>query len=247
MKLGVQCYTLRSEFQKDARNTFRQIADIGIRYIELAGLYDESPETIRGWLDDYGLDVVGSHVGLDRLEGDLPGLIEENRVLRNRYVVLPWVSREDYRLGWSAFGQRLESIAKRLQDAGLEFAYHNHAFEFESEGGRPGLDVLFDTTDPNLVKAEIDTAWVHHGGQDPAGYIRKLAGRVPLVHLKDITDNPDFLDVEAGGGVLDWDSILAACREAGVEAGVIELDECPGPPFESVRLSLEFFRGKGVG
>jgi sugar phosphate isomerase/epimerase len=127
------------------------------------------------------------------------------------------------------------------------FAYHNHAFDFALENGKPGLDVLYESSDPQAVQAQIDTYWVAYGGSDPAAYIRKLRGRVPLVHLKDGTlggDKPVFL--EPGEGELDWSNILAACEESGVEFGAIELDVCPRDPFVSARACVEFFRHAGL-
>src|SRR5690606_11136708 len=86
--------------------------------------------------------------------------------------------------GYSQFAQEASAVARRLAEAGLTFSYHNHDFEFERYSGRPGLQILIEESDPALG-FEIDTYWVQRGGGDPAYWIRKVAGRIPIVHLKD--------------------------------------------------------------
>jgi sugar phosphate isomerase/epimerase len=141
----------------------------------------------------------------------------------------------------------MEAIGGKIRAAGLQFCYHNHAFEFKPEGGKPGLDVLYETADPNLVLAQIDTYWVAYGGGDPASYIKKLKGRIPQVHFKDgKIGGPDPYFCEVGQGELQWDGIIAACKEVNVEFVSIELDTCPHEPLESVRMSVEYIRGKGI-
>lgn len=63
--------------------------------------------------------------------------------------------------------------------------------------------MLYKETDPEFVKAEIDTYWVKYAGLDSAEYIRKYAGRCPLVYLKDMKDNEsrDFAEIGSGTAV----------------------------------------------
>ena len=156
------------------------------------------------------------------------------------------MGEDRYREGWDRFAKNLEPLAKKVVEEGFVFGYHNHAFEFKPQNGKPGLDVFYETADPRLIQAEIDTYWVAYGGADPAQYIKKLKGRVPQVHLKDGKLGGKPLYLEAGEGELDWDGILAACYDAGVEFAAIELDTCPRDCLESVRMSAEFFQARGL-
>ncbi|HVL40189.1 MAG TPA: TIM barrel protein [Fimbriimonadaceae bacterium] len=245
MKLSVQCYTLREEFARDPWGTFKALRAMGLNYVELAGTYGLSAQELKDGLDEIGLRVSGAHIGLAQLRSELHRVIADAHTLENPYVILPWVGPPDYEQGWDVLAKECELIAQRLADAGLKFAYHNHDFEFALQDGTPGLDVFYASSDPSLVLAQLDLYWIKAGGGDPEGYIRKYKKRVPLVHLKDMSagENPTF--IEGGRGILDWDGILAACRDNNVEFGAIELDVCPNPPLESVRTSVEFFRGKG--
>lgn len=246
MKLGVQLYTLRSQFEQDVPATLNSLAAMGLQYVELAGTYGLAAREFRAMLDGEGLEAVGAHVGLDALRGSLWETLEDARVLGCRFIVLPWIAAEEYAPGWEAVGRSLGEIGRQVVSAGFGFAYHNHAFELVDDGGRSGLETLFASCDPEAVQAEIDVAWVYHAGYDPTVTVRDLAGRVPLVHLKDFTDDPEALDIAAGQGSLDWEAILAACASSGVEYGFIELDHPPKTPSESVRECVEFFRGRGL-
>jgi sugar phosphate isomerase/epimerase len=119
----------------------------------------------------------------------------------------------------------------------------------DAVGGHTWLAQLFDRTDPRQVKAELDTYWIQHGGGDPAAWIRRYAGRVPLLHLKDmcITPQREQRYAEVGAGNLNWPAILAAAADAGVECYIVEQDECYArDPFDSVALSFRFLHSLGL-
>lgn len=243
MKISVQCYTLRNEFEKDVEGTFKKLKEIGLNYVELAGLYGHPPAQIKAILDANGLKASGTHVGLDRFQNDFNGLVKECQTLGIKDVILPWIGEDSYKDGWEKFAQSLTPVVEKCEKAGLRFAYHNHAFEFKFQGDQPGMDVFYQAADPS-VHAQLDLYWCYTGGQDPAAYVRKLKGRIVSVHLKDGKgeDKPQYSPAE---GVLKWDEILAACESSGVEVGAIEYDECVGSPFDAVAASLDFFRKKG--
>src|SRR5690606_30637709 len=93
---------------------------------------------------------------------------------------------------------------------------------------------------PQFGKTEIDTYWVQKGGEDPAQYLRKYSGRVPLIHIKDMAQDGSFAEV--GTGTLDWPAIFAAAQTTDAVAYIVEQDICPGNPLDSIRLSYENFQ-----
>jgi hypothetical protein len=117
----------------------------------------------------------------------------------------------------------------------LVFAYHNHVFEFVQSDGAYLLDRLLDATDPALVALELDVYWAAYAGVDPAGYLRRRAGRVPLVHLKDLAADRSFAEV--GDGTLDFAAIFATAEEGGVRWYIVEHDQPAMPALESARRS----------
>jgi len=77
----------------------------------------------------------------------------------------------------------------------------------------------------------------------PAAYIRKFKGRCPTVHAKDL--KKDFkgqkvIFAPLGKGILNWQDIFAAGREAGIEWYIYEQDQCDEGPFEAAKISYEF-------
>ena len=68
----------------------------------------------------------------------------------------------------------------------MDFSYHSHNFEFRKAGGETWLEIFYDKADPRYVKAGLDTYWVQAGGGCPAAWIRELAGRMPVLHVKDM-------------------------------------------------------------
>lgn len=242
MRLSLQLYTLRDALTADVPATLAKVKAIGLEYVELAGLYDKSASDWKEMLDAEGLKVSGAHIGMDQLKGDLDAVIAEAKTLGFQYVILPWVDSSQYEGKWDELGKAMEPIGAKLKEAGLTLAYHNHAFEFEGNG----LDTLYASTDPELVKAQLDLAWVSIGGEDPAAYVKKMAGRVPLVHVKDYDPSKDPQWQPAGEGVMKWDEILPVCEGVGVEFGSIELDHYAGDPIEAVAKSYAYFAGKGL-
>ena len=68
--------------------------------------------------------------------------------------------------GWRAFGARLQTAGKPFRDAGLDFGWHNHDFEFKplADGTVPQKHIL--DAAPN-IGWEIDVAWVIRSNTDP--------------------------------------------------------------------------------
>ncbi len=245
MKISVQLYTVREEMDKDAGATLSAISDMGFRYVETAGYAGRSVNEFAELLTRQNLKVSGMHVGLGEAESSIDRLLEEATLLECPYIIVPWVSESDYADGFGPLAARLEAVGQAVREAGRSFAYHNHVFEFLDHSGEVGYDVIFGQTSADSVFNQIDLWWAHCGGRNVPEMIDIFGERVRLVHLKDGCECNSPVQIEAGLGVMDWDPILRACDRVGVDYGVIELDNCPNPPLESVRRSLDFFRSKG--
>jgi sugar phosphate isomerase/epimerase len=245
--IALQLYTVREELKRDFWGVVRQVAEMGYEGVQISGFdfdAENTPARLKQFLDEVGLQSAGRHVNLERLERDLEGVFAESQALKDPYIVCPFLPEHRRRTvdDWRATAELFNRIGAACRDRGFIFGYHNHAFEFEEFDGRRGLDILIEETDPELVTFEIDTYWVQYGGGDPVDYIRRCAGRVPLVHLKDMTGDERRFFAEVGEGILDWDAILPACEEAGVQWYIVEQDRCERSTLESVRISLENLR-----
>lgn len=250
--LAAQLYTLR-DFTKTAEDFAQSMAKVkqmGYSAVQVSGIGPIPPQEVKSICDDNDLKICITHIGYDRLTNDLDGVISDHHLWQCQHVAIgsmPNAYRESGEAGYRAFAHDASAIGRRLAEADLTFSYHNHSFEFVRFGGRTGLDVIYDESDPRYLKAEIDTYWVQHGGGDPAQWIARMRNRMPVVHLKDmvISDNIQIM-AEVGEGNLNWQAIIAACREASVEWYAVEQDECQRDPFESLAISYRNLAAMGL-
>ncbi len=247
LPIALQMYTVRDVAEKDFLGTLRQVAQIGYAGVELAGTGGLSARELKATLDDLGLLVAGSHTPLNALESDLAGVIEFNLAIGSSHIIVPWVPPERRQTleGWRQVAASLNEIGREVRRAGLYLCYHNHAFEFEAFDGKFALDWLYELTDPELVKAELDTYWVQYAGQDPAAYIRQYAHRVGLLHLKDMEAGDERMFAEVGEGILNWPAIFQAADASTARWYVVEQDRSRRSSIESARLSFENLRKMG--
>lgn len=125
---------------------------------------------------------------------------------------------------------------------------------FSLGGGLKGMDIMMAETDPENFHFSLDTHWLACGGVSVTDWIRKARGRMRLIHFKDyaIVGGAETVETvckrfaEVGEGNLDWQAILEACRDIGVEAVAVEQDICPGDPFESLQISFDNMVRLGV-
>lgn len=120
--------------------------------------------------------------------------------------------------------------------AGIGFAYHNHATEFDKVEGQTPYDLILSQTSPDLITMEMDMAWVVKAGIDPVELFKKQPGRFPLWHTKDI--NSDLkTPTEIGNGVVDFKKIFDNAKIAGMKYYFVEQDMAQNP-FESIATSF---------
>lgn len=248
--IAAQLYTLRDYTRTPAQiaETFRKVRAIGYEAVQLSGLGPISPEELKRIADDNGLTICATHVSYERLRDEFEAVVAEHTLWGCPYVGIGGLP-ESYRTagGFALFAREASEVARRLKEHGLTFVYHNHSFELQKFGGRTGLQILYEESDPEVFASEIDTYWIQHGGGDPAWWIRRLKGRAPVVHLKDMAmEGSTQRFAEVGEGNLNWPAILEACREAGVRWYIVEQDVCPGDPFESLAISLRNLRAMGL-
>lgn len=246
MGIGLQLYTLRDATAEDFEGTLRKVSAMGYEGVEFAGYGGIEAEAMRDLLQELNLTAIGSHIGLHLLEERLDEEIAYLKTIGAKYAICPWLPVESRNTeAWRGHMVNFEKFGKRFRDAGIQFAYHNHDFEFEVEiDGQIVFDALYERIDAELLKVEMDIGWVQYAGKDPLAYIQKYAGRLPLLHLKDYRQNEAVkIDtVELGRGELPLGQIIGAASEADVEWLIVEQDVCANPPLEAVAESMEWLK-----
>lgn len=269
LPVAVQVYSVRDEAAADFRGTMQKLKAMGYAGVELAGLYTYSKEEIKTILDEVGLPAVSAHVPFFEMRADIGRVIETYKYLGCQYIVVPYLM-EGERPGDPAYTAIAADIARfgdACASAGLQLLYHNHDFEFKvMPNGNFALDELYAGTTSKQLQVEPDTCWIKVAGQDPAAYIRKYTGRVPVVHLKDFYKEGtggklyeligiETKEEESKGyfefrplslGQNDIPAILAASIDAGASWVVVEQDETVGRSrLEAVEISRNYLKSLG--
>jgi sugar phosphate isomerase/epimerase len=252
-KVGVQLYTVRDLMKDDFDGTIAKVAKIGYKEVEFAGYFGHTGEQVRAVCAKNGLSPVSTHVQYDELDDKFPSVIETSKVIGLKYIVCPWIPEELRKSPdiWKQASEKFNRCGALSKKAGMQFAYHNHWFEFLPVDGKLPYDLLLKECDANLVKMEMDLCWITAAGGDPLKYFNQYPGRFPLVHVKDLKKKPavsqgggqnfgDTVDLTSvGSGIIDWKKIFAQSEKAGIKHYIVEHDK-PENPFESITKSYDY-------
>jgi sugar phosphate isomerase/epimerase len=252
ISIGINLYTLRDQCAdlSGLRFTFARLKEIGYRYVQVSGVGVE-PEIVAEELKASGISCAATHMGWPFLRDETDRAIEIHKMYNCRHTAIGSAPPE-YRQGLSGVERlalEMPAVAEKLAEAGISLSYHNHHFDLAGARGRTWLETLYERISPAHLGAELDTYWIQTGGASPAEWIRRMAGREPLLHLKDkiVTIDGEERFAPVGEGNLPWDQILAAAEECGVEFALVEQDQMYGrDPFDAVESSYRFLASKGL-
>lgn len=266
--VAIQVYSLRKEAEQNLYGTLKKIKEMGYDGVEFAGLYKHTPDEVREMCADVGLVPLSAHVPYLDMIADPEKVLGDYAAIGCKFVAIPYLT-EDYRPGKPKFAEVVENakmlgaVAKKL---GMTLVYHNHDFEFVKLDGKYALDILYEEVPADLLETELDVCWVNVGGEEPASYLSKYAGRARILHLKDFygeksDDMYELIGIDkkapkrpanfefrpVGYGKQDFPKILAAAEKAGTEWVVVEQDNpsMGKTPLECAAMSREYLRSIG--
>jgi sugar phosphate isomerase/epimerase len=252
-RLGVQLYTVRDLMAKDFEGTLAKVAGLGYKEVEFAGYFKQSPQDVKAILARHGLTAPSTHIDYASLGGGFEKIVEASRTIGHRFIVNPFLDEEMRKQPdvWKRVAATFNRAGEISRKAGIQFAYHNHHFEFVPVDGTMPYDLLLKECDPDLVKMELDLCWITVAGQDPLTYFRRYPGRFPLVHVKGLKKLPEgtapvpfdkaipnITDV-GSNDIINWKRIFAASEQAGIRHYFVEHDQ-PSSPLESLQQSARY-------
>ena len=268
--VGIQLYTVGSDLQKDPAATLKKLAEIGYKEVELASLGKLTAAEMRDMIKDAGLRMPSAHLRFGP-GADTDKLLEDGKTLGVEYVVSSTLQPRPPEAGGGGFlkvlngmtaddfkqvAAKANEIGQKAKAAGLQYAYHNHNFEFRDVGGgQTGYDILVKETDPALVKFEADTGWMRVAGADPVAFLAKHPGRYVMLHIKDFKGvgkpvtalmAPDApKPTELGRGNVDLKPIVEAGRKAGIKHMFVEQEPpfSEMPPLEAAQVDYQTLHG----
>ncbi len=248
MKIGAQFYTVR-DFCKDLQGlseSLKKVADIGYTTVQISGTCEYDPQWLKEQLDANGLTCVLTHIPAAKLTADAVAVAKNHDVFGCRCVGLGYYGFKE-EIPEETFENFLKTyvpVAETLKENGKYFMYHNHDREFIKRDGKITLAHLAENIPADLMGFTFDTYWAQKGGADPAYWIEKLAGRVPVIHLKDYAFDAQMAVV--GEGNINFDRVFQAAEKAGTEYMLVEQDNCNGEdPFACLARSYAYLKSKG--
>ncbi len=269
---GIQLYAVREPLATDAPGMLKKLAAIGFREVETAGFGKYTARDYRRFCDDAGLRVPNAHLPFQNAP-DVAVLFADANTLGAHYATSSYL--------WDLFGSgkqmpdgspkpiapigldgfktmaaHMNDLGTKAKVAGLQYAYHNHNFEFEKlPDGRVGYDVLLAETDHDLVKFEVDCGWMVVAGGSPTDFFRRYPGRFRMLHVKDFQPHaattqligPGHPDgAELGHGFIEYANIFHAAKAAGIEHAFAEQEgPYPRPQLESAEVSYRYLKSLG--
>ncbi len=252
MRLGAQFYSIndKTKTPEGVYESFKEMKSIGYSIVQMSAICPIAPEKLREFSLEFDLPIACTHIDPTFILEETDKIINEHRIY-NCPVIGIGSMPEKYRGSLDGIRKFIKDFsvpAKKIKDAGLKFAYHNHAFEFDDLGGIIAYDMLIEEF-PDLDFI-LDTYWVKFGGYDYLKYIKTIGrDRMQNVHFKDMKEAPKGEIVPCGEGVIDFKPIIALCDELDIENALVEQDNAPksGDSYGQMRISYNniknFFGG----
>ncbi len=225
-RIGIQLYTMREVMGNGDRRAVRRVlnflGNVGYTEVEMAGYWGFTAQQARSWIDAAGLRAVSGHDPLNidpdstTWADEYKQTLENANILGQKYTGLAWWGGPYTPERFAQLAERLEAAGALAKEAGLQFFYHNHNFEFENKqaDGTPFYNILLEETNRDLVKFELDLYWIIEGKENPLEYLSANPARYVAYHVKDRTwkrrpeGQQNFEDV--GPGAIDFPDIFAA-------------------------------------
>jgi sugar phosphate isomerase/epimerase len=252
--IGLQLYTVRDDIKKSGiEPVIEKIASVGYTHLEIydfkeGKFFGKTPKEFRNLLYENNILSPSGHYYNDAfVTGDDDAwkkACEAALVLEHEYITLPNIDkkiRPKDSNGFSKIAERLNQLGKIAKSEGLQFAYHNHDFEFVyNAAAKTDLyTVILNQTDPELVKMELDLFWIIVSGGEPVTLFFLQPGRFPLVHVKDL-DPVTRKNSDLGKGTIDFPTIFKYRKDAGLKYYFVEQENYAVSPYDSIEKNFAY-------
>ncbi|HEY3282082.1 MAG TPA: sugar phosphate isomerase/epimerase [Armatimonadota bacterium] len=245
-KVGIQLIVYGRRPGEDLAGVLKEVAEAGYAGVEGGVPRGMEPQQVRDLYAQNNLLLSGSHTGFADLAdpAKLEAHISFLKLMGSKALMCSGI--DNHQAGLSAYksaGKVFEQVGRTCKAEGIDFCYHNHAWEFEVFDGKKAIHYLAEVTDPELVKLCVDVYWVHVGGENPVEFIERYANRIGYFHFK---DGAPGSFTELGKGEVDLKACLAAARKLPVEWITYEQDHTDLEPKEAAAQSRQYLRTLGI-
>jgi sugar phosphate isomerase/epimerase len=236
--LSIQLYTVREMAAKDFVGVLKQIAAIGFKGVEFAGLHGMTPKDVRKVIDDLGMVASSAHCEFPTKD-NLCQVVDTAQALG--YTMLISGRKADaFKTAANIAHTAAEyEAAAALMPKGMTVGYHNHAWEFDMVDGRLAMDLFLEQA-PSVFP-QVDLYWAaNFGAVDPAAFVAKHKSRILSLHLKDGPLVKGQKHTALGQGKMDLAACVAVADPKRLQWAVFEMDSCEGDVMTAVAESYKF-------
>jgi sugar phosphate isomerase/epimerase len=249
-QIAAQLYTVRDSLKTpaDVAKSLKQIRKIGYEAVQVSGVGPIESTELRKIIDGEGLVCCATHEPSQTILDEPSQVVDTLNALDCEHTAYPFPRGIDFtsQKDVKQLIKKLDDAGAVLRKAGKTLSYHNHAIEFLRMKDKTILEMIYEGTNPENLKAELDTHWVQAGGGSSASWCRRMSGRMPLIHLKDfrVDDKSQREFAEIGHGNMDWKEIISAAEASGCHWFIIEQDSnwADNDPFKSLKMSFRFLK-----
>jgi sugar phosphate isomerase/epimerase len=249
-RIAAQLYTVRDHCKvpADIADTLHRIRAMGYRSVQASALGPVEPKELRRMLEGEGLVCCAAHEPPESVLTEPERIADKMQAMGCPHIAYSYPAGRDVSNadGVKSLCAALNKAGRVYAKSGIGFSYHNHAVEFQRVGKKTVLEWIYEKTDPKLLSSELDTYWVQAGGGDPVEWVKRLKGRLPLLHLKDYGVDAQSKPrmEEIGYGNLDWARMVPAALQSGCGWFIVEQDRDweAEDPFRSLKMSFDYLK-----
>lgn len=251
-RLGLQLYTIRGTMNtaQEIDESYSKLEELGYIEAHTAGTAKVSDEEFAALAKKHNISIIGTHYDYNKIITDPDETMRIHELYGTRNVGIggmPTEARQSYD-SLMHFIDTFNKTAALYAKQGFKLTYHNHSFEFiRINENKTLMDYMYEEFDPKNISFVLDTCWVQHGGADVRHWMEKLAGRIDILHLKDIkaymgANGVTQTMTEIGNGNIYWEGVLETAEKIGVQHYIVEQDTCDGDPFASLKISADYLK-----
>jgi sugar phosphate isomerase/epimerase len=251
LPIGCQTWPVREGIAKDFPGTIKELAAAGFQNIELCspvgydgsgfgGLAKYKGSELRKMLNDWGVECISSHFGIEELKKDQAGRIAWAQDLGLKQMLVASLggpkhpTMDDVKRAADEYNKMGEKAAT----AGIRQGLHNEGFESSTVEGKRTYDILIGLLDPQFVNFQFQVSTISEGF-DAADYFVKYPGRFFSMHVQGWSAAAKKI-MPVGQDTLDWKKIFTAARTGGVKNYFVEMN------LDMMKASVPYLRNLQV-
>jgi sugar phosphate isomerase/epimerase len=243
MKTGIQISSLKPLLKTPEEVTlaFEKMAALGCRYGQLQWIDPAVPiDHIAAVMRTNAMESLGTQDFYVAVMENLEYYVNLNAATGGIWLT---VSRIPDRCkspeGLDVFARELTDLRDRLEPLGQRVCLHPVTADYTAVPGMNAVEYLLEKLP--WLELCLDLFHLDKNCNDMPAFIRRYAGRIPMVHFK---DHRDGVLVPAGQGQVHWDGVVRACEEAGVAYGLAEQETWDADPYECLGQALAWLENQ---